>query len=166
MEISNYTNDALELLKELIAIPSVSREEKNAADKLAEYLNRWNLPFGREGNNLWVGCQDWDNNRPTIMLNAHIDTVKPVDSWTRDPFTPTQEGDLLYVASEYARTGLFFPYYTTKAMGGRGHDHYFEGVLEALLDDPEGFSIQGYEEHYSKQEIEMLEAIQRKLKEG
>ena len=96
MEISNYTNDALELLKELIAIPSVSREEKDAADKLAEYLNRWNLPFGREGNNLWVGCQDWDNNRPTVMLNAHIDTVKPVASWTRDPFTPTQEGDLLY----------------------------------------------------------------------
>ena len=96
MEISNYTNDALELLKELIAIPSVSREEKNAADKLAEYLNRWNLPFGREGNNLWVGCQDWDNNRPTVMLNAHIDTVKPVASWTRDPFTPAQEGDLLY----------------------------------------------------------------------
>jgi hypothetical protein len=51
-------------------------------------------------------------------------------------------------------------------MGGRGHDHYFEGVLEALLDDPEGFSIQGYEEYYSKQEMELLEAIQRKLKEG
>ena len=96
MEINNYTNDALELLKELIAIPSVSRDEWKATDKLAEYLNRWNLPFGREGNNLWVGCQDWDNNRPTVMLNAHIDTVKPVSSWTRDPFTPTQEGDLLY----------------------------------------------------------------------
>ena len=96
MEINNYTNDALELLKELIAIPSVSREEGKAADKLAEYLNRWGLPFGREGNNLWVGCQDWDNNRPTVMLNAHIDTVKPVSSWTRDPFTPIQEGDLLY----------------------------------------------------------------------
>ena len=37
--------------------------------------------------------------------------------------------------------------------------------LEALLDDPEGFSIQGYEEYYSKQEMEMLEAIQRKLRD-
>ena len=96
MDITNYTNDAVELLKELIAIPSVSRDEAKAADKLAEYLTKWNLPFGREGNNLWVGCPDWDNNRPTVMLNAHIDTVKPVNSWTRDPFTPTQEGDLLY----------------------------------------------------------------------
>ena len=77
-----------------------------------------------------------------------------------------EEGDLLYVASEYARTSLYFPYYTTKAMGGCGHDHYFEGVLEALLDDPEDFSIQGLEEYYSQQEIKMLEAIQRKLKEG
>ena len=67
-----------------------------AADCLSEYLNQWNLPHGREGNNLWIGCQDWDNNRPTVMLNAHIDTVNPVSSWTRDPFTPTQEGDILY----------------------------------------------------------------------
>ena len=96
METKSYTIDAVELLKDLIAIPSVSRDETKAADKLAEYLTWWNLPFGREGNNLWVGCPDWDNNRPTVMLNAHIDTVKPVSSWTRDPFTPAQEGDILY----------------------------------------------------------------------
>ena len=96
MDITNYTNDAVELLKELIAIPSVSRDETKAADKLAEYLTKWGLPYGREGNNLWVGCPNWDNNRPTVMLNAHIDTVNPVNSWTRDPFTPTQEGDMLY----------------------------------------------------------------------
>ncbi|WP_028903374.1 MULTISPECIES: M20 family metallo-hydrolase [unclassified Prevotella] len=96
MDFRNYTNDAVELLKELIAIPSVSRNETKAADKMADYLRLWNLPFGREGNNLWVGCPDWDNNRPTVMLNAHIDTVKPVNSWTHDPFCPTQEGDLLY----------------------------------------------------------------------
>ena len=96
METQYYTNDAVMLLKDLIAIPSVSRNEEKAADKLTEYLNQWNLPFGREGHNLWVGCPDWDNNRPTVMLNAHIDTVRPVSSWTRDPFQPMQEGDMLY----------------------------------------------------------------------
>jgi len=96
MDTRYYTNDAVELLKALISIPSVSRDEKRAADKLTEYLDRWNLPYGREYNNLWVGCPDWDNHRPTVMLNAHIDTVKPVASWTRDPFTPNQEGDILY----------------------------------------------------------------------
>ncbi len=96
MIIKDYTNDAVELLKELIAIPSISREETKAANKLSEYLERWGLPYGREENNLWVGCPDWDENRKTIMLNAHIDTVRPVTSWTRDPFTPTQETDVLY----------------------------------------------------------------------
>ena len=33
---------------------------------------------------------------PTILLNAHLDTVKPVAGWQHDPFTPTLEGDKLY----------------------------------------------------------------------
>lgn len=96
MELRDYTNDAVELLKALIATPSVSRDETNAANLMSRYLDRWGLPYGREGNNLWVGCQDWDNNRPTVMLNAHLDTVKPVATWTREPYNPTIEGDQLY----------------------------------------------------------------------
>ena len=96
MEMYEYVNDAVELLKRLIETPSVSREETRAADVMEEFLNRWNLPHGRECNNLWVGCPDWDDNRPTVMLNAHIDTVRPVNSWTRDPFKAVQEGDKLY----------------------------------------------------------------------
>ena len=96
METRAYTYDAVELLKDLIAIPSVSKEETRAADKLSEYLDHWCLPHGREGNNLWIGCPDWDNNRPTVMLNAHIDTVKPVSTWTRGPFSPVIEEGRLY----------------------------------------------------------------------
>ena len=94
--MEEYVNDALGLLRQLIAIPSVSRDEGRAADVMSQQLDAWGLPHGREGNNLWVGCQDWDNNRPTVMLNAHIDTVKPVATWTRDPFEPTVDGDTLY----------------------------------------------------------------------
>lgn len=95
-QMHTYLQDAIELLKALIATPSSSREEEKAADLLASYLEKWGLPYGRECNNLWVGCQDWDNNRPTIMLNAHIDTVKPVASWSRDPYQPKIEGNQLY----------------------------------------------------------------------
>ena len=71
----------------------------------------------------------------------------------------------MYVASEFARTSLYFPYNDsqTKDREYSGHDHYFEGVLKALLDDPEGFSIEGFEEYYSAQEREMLEAVQKRL---
>ena len=98
--------------------------------------------------------------------NSHRPYYDPIDKCWRVTFPDrdAEEGDLLYVASEYARSGLYFPYHTAKALGGHGHDHYFAGVLEALLDDPENFSIQGYEDYYSKQERDMLEAIQRKLR--
>ena len=94
--INQFLSDALGLLKALIETPSVSRNEENAANLLASYLDKWQLPYGREANNLWVGCPDWQNDRPTIMLNAHIDTVKPVSTWTRDPYKASQEGDILY----------------------------------------------------------------------
>ncbi len=94
--MEQYVNNAVALLRRLIATPSVSRNEREAADIMEQHLRMWGLPNGREGNNLWVGCEDWDDSRRTVMLNAHIDTVKPVATWTRDPFDPAVEGDVLY----------------------------------------------------------------------
>ena len=95
MDISQYTNEAVELLKKLIATPSVSREEGAAADILADFIGNFGLPVKRIGNNVLV-CEELDAEKPTLLLNAHIDTVKPVSTWTRDPFTPVVEGDRLY----------------------------------------------------------------------
>ena len=78
-----------------------------------------------------------------------------------------EEGDLLYVAAEFARSGLYFPYNTSRTAGEAysGHAHSFQGVLRALLDDPDGFSTEGFEAYYSGQELEFLGAVRRKLKE-
>ena len=88
---NNYTTDAVELLKKLIATPSVSRSETDAADIMEQAMRDYGLTPQRHGNNLWVTSPTWDSSRPTILLNAHIDTVKPVATWTRDPFTPIIE---------------------------------------------------------------------------
>ncbi len=96
MEYKEYTFDAVELLKQLIAIPSVSREEQQAADLLEQTMKQWGLNCQREANNIWVVEPHFDDNRPTLLLNAHIDTVKPVSSWTYNPFVPVVEGDVLY----------------------------------------------------------------------
>ena len=81
------------------------------------------------------------------------------------PDRDSEEGDLLYVVSEFARTGLYFPYNdtSTKDREYNGHAHSFEGVIQALLDDPEGFTIQGFEDYYSLQEREMRDTVQKKL---
>lgn len=96
MRQEDYVNDAVELLRSLIATPSVSRNESEAADVMQHYMEGIGLTPRREGNNLWVISPKWDDNKPTLLLNAHIDTVKPAASWTRDPFIPTIEGDKLY----------------------------------------------------------------------
>ena len=80
---------------ELIKTPSVSREEAQAADILCDFIGKWGMPFQRIGNNVLIQ-EEIDPKKPTLLLNAHIDTVKPVATWTRDPFTPTIEGDRLY----------------------------------------------------------------------
>ena len=92
MDINQYTNEAVELLQRLIATPSVSREEHAAADILADFIGKCGLPVKRVGNNILVQ-EAIDPNKPTLLLNAHIDTVKPVSTWTRDPFAPTIEDD-------------------------------------------------------------------------
>ena len=96
MQHDKYVNEAVDLLSRLIATPSVSRDESGAADIMFGHLDALELHPRREGNNVWVCSADFDPARPTLLLNAHIDTVKPVSSWTRDPFLPTVEGDTLY----------------------------------------------------------------------
>lgn len=95
MDIHQYTHDAVALLKSLISTPSVSRDEAAAADVFCGFTERCGLPARRIGNNILIQ-EHLDPAKPTLLLNAHIDTVKPVSTWTRDPFMPTVEGDYLY----------------------------------------------------------------------
>lgn len=96
MTAQQYTGEAVSLLSHLIATPSVSREERRAADIMEEELTRCGFTPHREANNVWaIGpCQRED--RPTLLLNAHIDTVKPVASYTRNPYEPSLEDGTLY----------------------------------------------------------------------
>lgn len=96
MRQQDYLNDAVELLQHLISTPSISRNEKAAADIMQQQMESYGLAPRREANNLWVLSPDWDAAKPTLLLNAHIDTVKPAASYTRDPFAPTLEDGCLY----------------------------------------------------------------------
>ena len=96
MTQEEYLRDAIGLLSQLIATPSTSRNEKDAADIMEKALHNYGFTPHREANNVWVIDPHFDEHKPTLLLNAHIDTVKPVDSWRRDPFAPTIEGDTLY----------------------------------------------------------------------
>jgi acetylornithine deacetylase len=80
--------DALQLLQELIAIPSFSREEAGTATKIESFLNDKGVTTFRSGNNVWASQANFDHTRPTVLLNSHHDTVRPNPQYTRDPFFP------------------------------------------------------------------------------
>ncbi|MCQ2351458.1 MAG: M20 family metallo-hydrolase [Paludibacteraceae bacterium] len=85
-----------DLLKILISIPSVSRDEKAKADFLEAWLQEKGCAVQRLGNNIWCVAEGYDASKPTILLNSHIDTVKPTTSWSRDPYKVTEENGRIY----------------------------------------------------------------------
>lgn len=94
--IKKMANDAVELLKNLISTPSISRDEARAADKIEAYIKDKGMVAHRHGNNVWTICPDFMENRQTLLLNSHIDTVKPVAGWTKEPFVPLMIDEILY----------------------------------------------------------------------
>lgn len=88
--------DAIELLKQMISIPSFSREEGQVADLMVETLKKYGYTASRKGNNVWARSKDWDDHKPVILLDAHIDTVKPNGNWETDPFTPVVKDGKLF----------------------------------------------------------------------
>ncbi|MDP2061429.1 MAG: M20 family metallo-hydrolase [Flavobacteriaceae bacterium] len=88
MNLTDLKNEALQLLQDLIAIPSFSIEEDQTADRIEKWLGRFDIPFERYGNNVLARNKFFDSTKPNILLNSHHDTVKPNGGYTKDPFTP------------------------------------------------------------------------------
>ncbi len=88
--------EAISLLQRLIATPSLSGNESDTANILAEELSLRGVDVRRHHNNIWALSKGFDAGKPTLMLNSHQDTVKPSQNYTRDPFEPTIEDGRLY----------------------------------------------------------------------
>jgi acetylornithine deacetylase len=95
--------EAIALLKQLISIPSFSKEEGETAEAIANFLIKKGVAPQRQGNNVWAYLTPFEANRPTIWLNSHHDTVKPNTGYTKDPFlAEEQEGKLFGLGSNDA----------------------------------------------------------------
>lgn len=96
MNILEAQEDAVNLLKKLIGIPSHSREEKSAANYLQTHIESLGYETNRVENNIWLVAKGFSEEKPTLLLNSHIDTVRPTTGWQREPHTATLEGDTIY----------------------------------------------------------------------
>lgn len=86
MNLEQLHTEAISLLQSLIETPSFSREEDKTANLIAFFLDKHNVLVNRAGNNAWAVTKYFDEQKPTILLNSHHDTVKPNPAYTRDPF--------------------------------------------------------------------------------
>ncbi len=96
METEILENKALDLLKVLIRTPSFSEEEKNVSLILQNWLKAAGVKFHTSENNVWARNLFFDTSKPTVLLNSHMDTVKPNKGYTRNPFSPDIEDGKLY----------------------------------------------------------------------
>jgi acetylornithine deacetylase/succinyl-diaminopimelate desuccinylase-like protein len=87
---------AINLLQQLIANPSFSKEEDMTAIVLEEFFKQQGIPTERKGNNVWARNKYFKADLPTVLLNSHHDTVKPNPAYTRDPFAAAIEDGKLY----------------------------------------------------------------------
>jgi acetylornithine deacetylase len=94
--LESLTQEAIALLKQLIATPSLSKEEDKTADVIQSYFEANAIPYRRYKNNVWAKNKYFNADLPTILLNSHHDTVKPNVSWTLNPFEPVLEDGKLY----------------------------------------------------------------------
>ncbi|MCH5227202.1 MAG: M20/M25/M40 family metallo-hydrolase [Muribaculaceae bacterium] len=92
----NYFQEAVSLLQHLISVPSFSNEEGEAADIWEKWLRDHGVKARRFHNNVYALSEHFDSQKPVLLLNSHLDTVKPVSSYTRNPFEPSIEDGRIY----------------------------------------------------------------------
>lgn len=93
---NTLSNKALELLQELIAIPSFSEEEDKTATAIDNWLQNFGVATKRQFNNIYAFNKHYDERKPNLLLNSHHDTVRPNSAYTKDPFDPHIEDGKLY----------------------------------------------------------------------
>ncbi len=113
--------DYIKLLCKLIETPSLSRQEEKAALLIRGFLNQQAVSYISSDHNTICKNKYWDDSKPTILLNSHIDTVKAAEDWTYNPFKATIEGDkIIGLGSNDAGASLvsllatFLHYYSRK----------------------------------------------------
>lgn len=126
--MTDYSSQAISLLKQLIETPSLSREEDASAAILEKFFNENGVATHRMGNNVWAKNLHFDDSKPTILLNSHHDTVKPNAGYTNDPFAAIEKDRILYGLGSNDAGGCLVSLITTFL-----HFHSQEGLQYNLI---------------------------------
>lgn len=96
MSTNELFHSAYNLLKELIATPSFSKEENDTAEIILGFFKKQEIDCTRVSNNIYAKNKHYDVSKPSILLNSHHDTVKPNRQYTIDPFSAIEKDGKLF----------------------------------------------------------------------
>ncbi|WP_405207396.1 M20 family metallo-hydrolase [Aquimarina sp. LLG6339-5] len=133
--IQELTNKAIELLHKLIETQSFSSEEEETALLIEDWFNQYNIPFERDNNNIWAYNKNFDQTKPTILLNSHHDTVKPNGNYTNDPFKAFVEDGKLYGLGSNDAGGCLVSLIATFTYFYDRHDLKYNFVIAASAEE-------------------------------
>ncbi len=113
--------DIVKHLSELIEIKSLSKKEENAATFVENILSSHEVDFKRLKNNIYATNKHFSEGKYTLLLNSHLDTVKPNIGYTVDPYQALIKDEKLYGLGSndaggclMALLGTFLHYYNSK----------------------------------------------------
>jgi len=144
MQVKELQQKAIELLKKLIETQSFSREEDHTGDLLEQWFKVHDIPCKRYLNNVWAVNKNFDEGKPTLLLNSHHDTVKPNSVYTRDPFkAEIEEGKLFGLGSNDAGgclVSLLATFTFLYAEENLTHNILFAGTAEEEINGENGIA--------------------------
>jgi len=105
--IAERSEKAKQLLIDLINTPSFSGEEDGTANLIEVFFKNQSVSYQRDQHNVWAVNEDFDKEKPSILLNSHHDTVKPNKGYTRNPhMAAIEEGKIFGLGSNDAGGSL------------------------------------------------------------
>ena len=94
--IQTLSNESIDLLRRMIAVPSKSFEEQAMCQLISNQLTGWGIEHKVYGCNIVAFNKNYDSKLPTLALDAHIDTVPPAESYTRNPYDAGNDEAVIY----------------------------------------------------------------------
>ncbi|MBX7227252.1 MAG: M20/M25/M40 family metallo-hydrolase [Chitinophagales bacterium] len=142
----------IDLLQKIIGTPSHSKEETEVATLIRNFLQERGIPYEMRLNNTWCYNKYFQPELPTILLNSHIDTVRPNANWKTNPYEARiEEGKLFGLGSNDAGGALVC------LLGAFLHFYEDDGLPFNLL-----FAATAEEEISGRNGIESMQDITQK----
>ena len=160
--ISQYRDEMIETLAELVRIPSVVGNEKPAQEFMQQQYESLGLDvkafeadknkvgqhsayvesgIAFEGRPNVIGVLKGDPEKKSMILNGHVDVVspEPMDQWKHDPWGAEIEGNRLYGRGAVdMKGGVIANLYAVKALKKAGLEPGGDVMLQSVVEEEAG----------------------------